>query len=93
MSKEHVLKIQPEFFNAVLRDEKTFEVRKNDRDFKAGDTLRLREYNPEIDSYSGKEIFAWISYIMQGGSFGIDPEYCVLSIVVAGDFDPKEDQL
>lgn len=31
------LKIYPEFFDEVFKGYKTFEVRKNDRDFKVGD--------------------------------------------------------
>ncbi len=46
MSKEHELKIRPEYFKAAKAGDKTCEVRKNDRGFKVGDTLRLREYQP-----------------------------------------------
>lgn len=46
MSKTHELKTLPVYFDAVLRGDKTFEVRKNDRDFQTGDVLVLREYDP-----------------------------------------------
>lgn len=46
MSTLHSLKTLPVYFAAVLRGDKTFEVRKNDRDFQTGDTLILREYDP-----------------------------------------------
>lgn len=42
----HDLKIWPQFFDALASGTKTFEVRKNDRDFRAGDLLRLREWDP-----------------------------------------------
>lgn len=42
----HDLKCWPEFFDAIARGEKTFEVRKNDRGFQKGDRLRLLKYDP-----------------------------------------------
>lgn len=42
---EHVLKTAPPYFEAVLTGDKTFEVRRDDRGFQRGDTLRLREYD------------------------------------------------
>lgn len=37
MCKEHHLKILPEYFNAVRLGEKTFEIRKNDRNYQVED--------------------------------------------------------
>lgn len=50
----HELKILPQYFEAVQSGLKTFEIRKNDRDYKVGDTLVLKEYNNE--AYTGREI-------------------------------------
>ena len=38
---EHVLKVDAPYFDALLDGSKTFEVRKNDRGYQAGDTLVL----------------------------------------------------
>lgn len=39
----HQLKIDSQYFSKIIKGEKTFEVRKNDRDFHVGDYLGLNE--------------------------------------------------
>lgn len=77
---EHSLKTWPGFFSAIKSGVKTFEVRKNDRDFRAGDTLRLRLYDP-VEAAFGDEpdIIKTVSYVMEGGSFGLHSAYVVLA--------------
>ena len=43
----HELKIWPQFFCRVADGSKTFEIRSNDRGYQPGDTVLLREWNPE----------------------------------------------
>lgn len=94
---EHDLKSWPEFFGPILSGAKTFELRKNDRGYKVGDLLRLREYEPVIGewdnrhgagTYTGREIVKRVSYIMDGvGTGGIAPlkglasGYCILGLM------------
>lgn len=47
----HELKTWPEYFFLVLIGIKTFEIRKNDRNFEVGDTLILQKWNPETNQY------------------------------------------
>lgn len=42
----HDLKTIQPYFDDLASGRKTFEVRRNDRAFQAGDTVILREYNP-----------------------------------------------
>jgi hypothetical protein len=53
----HQLKCWPEYFGPILDGRKTFEVRKNDRGFKSGHVLHLREWRPQIEGgyYTGRE--------------------------------------
>lgn len=77
----HILKTWREPFEAVWTEQKRFEVRKNDRDYQAGDSLLLREYDPETDTYSGREIACWTPYILYGGAFGLPDDICVISLM------------
>jgi len=84
----HLLKIENQFFQDIAYGNKRFEVRRNDRDFKVGDELVLYSYDRESNSYNGAFVNATITYLMKGGSFGIELGYVVLSIVVVNIKDP-----
>ena len=93
MSKIHELKILPYFFVAVKAGSKTFELRKNDRNFKVGDILVLKEFKTgcvdhtgdeevviEERGYTGREIKKRISYILEGGQYGLRKGYSILAL-------------
>ncbi len=75
----HELKTWPGPFGAVWDGRKTFEVRVNDRDFKRGDHLDLREWDPTTKEYSGRRIEAQITYI---GAFVYPGNYVGMQIDV-----------
>lgn len=79
-SRQHELKCWPEFFEEVFMDRKTFELRKNDRDFKVADFVHLKEYDPKTDSYTGRQLARRIKYILHGPAFGLAEGYCIMSI-------------
>lgn len=89
--KIHELKTMDTYFQAVLSHEKNFEIRKNDRDFKVGDALILVEIKAVQKSgdvkytslFTGRVLLKKITYIFEGGSYGLAPDYVILSI---GDF-------
>jgi hypothetical protein len=80
MATAHRLKTWPEYFQAVASDEKNFEVRQNDRNFKVGDIVVLEEYDPEKKEYTGRQELRVITYILVGGQHGVDADTCVMSI-------------
>jgi hypothetical protein len=65
----HELKTWCEYYQAVEDGEKAFEIRKNDRDFQVDDGLRLREYNPTTQVYTGREKLVRITYILNKQPF------------------------
>lgn len=81
----HDLKTWPEFFARLWDGSKTFELRKDDRGFSVGDRLKLREWNPESEEYSGREETRIISHILRhdpdkgcAATFGLLPGYASL---------------
>lgn len=79
MIRMHDLKILPEYFSAISEGKKTFELRKDDRDFEVGDVLRLHEWNG--NGYSGRIITCKVTYILKGMK-GLDPDYAILSVAL-----------
>lgn len=77
--KTHYLKTWPEFFHAVKREEKKFELRKDDRDFQVGDVVILEEWNPEKESYTGNYFDFVVKHKLSGGQFGLQSGYCILN--------------
>lgn len=79
MSKTHDLKSWPEFFNPILDGTKNFELRKDDRHFMVGDTLRLREWEPNTGKYTGREVKKLVAYVLEGVGPGAIPPFHGLS--------------
>jgi hypothetical protein len=85
---EHKLKCWPQYYDAIERGEKPFEVRRDDRGFQKGDVLllqRTRSESPYYVDYDGygkvkKEMRRTITYILTGGQFGIEHGYVVLGL-------------
>jgi len=77
----HDLKTWPDYFAAVLRGAKTFEVRKDDRGFAVDDTVTLHEFAPARDGYTGSHTGPFrIAYILRGPGFGIEDGHVVMAL-------------
>ena len=79
MSRQHhYLKTETEYYQAIERGEKKFELRKNDRNFKKHDLLYLEEVVNGIKT--GRTLPSMeIKYIFDGGKYGLSEDYCILN--------------
>lgn len=79
--KVHELKTWPEFFEPIIRGEKRVELRLDDRGFKVGDFLHLREWHFDT-GYTGRELFVGVTHIV-GDERWLLPGVVAMSIAVA----------
>ncbi|PLR99929.1 RNA-binding protein [Bacillus sp. T33-2] len=75
----HQLKTVEPYFAAVVRGDKTFEVRKFDRDYQIGDFLDLVHYNPETNQL-GKRVTRRITYMLTDQPY-VPEGYVILGMV------------
>ena len=79
----HELKIWPEFFKLIDCGDKTFEIRKFDRDFRVEDLLLLREWDPATRSYSGRELHRQIAWMTERGNPWVKEGFTVMGFRTA----------
>ena len=84
VSTVHALKTWPEFYQAVLDGRKKHEIRHTiDREFKVGDILLLREWEPNTSQFTGRQFSVRVTYITDGASpvlEGAAPNLCIMSV-------------
>jgi hypothetical protein len=85
--KHHILKCESTFWGDVADGHKAFEVRKDDRGYRVGDTLCLKNWRSDRQGYSHeftglqeKVVMAHVGYLLYGGQFGIEPDFVVLGL-------------
>lgn len=80
--KLHNLKIKPKYFYEVMRGNKRFELRYNDRDFHQEELIHfVDEHDKEYDCFE-TNLFK-ITYVLKGKDaeqYGLKDGYCILSI-------------
>lgn len=84
---KHELKVYPRFWRALSTGKKPFEVRRDDRGFRVGDTCELREFNPESGYTGAGPYIREITYILRNEDMpvGVPVGYCVLGF----GYEPK----
>jgi ParB family chromosome partitioning protein len=75
--KVHDVKLGATFFEYVKTGRKTFELRKNDRGYKEGDTIVLHEYKD--GATTGRTITKKIVYVLEDFT-GLEDGYCILGL-------------
>jgi hypothetical protein len=89
--KIHKLKLIADYYNDSASGIKTFEIRKNDRDYKVGDILELREWIWScIDGkgeYTGNVHWKIITYILDDEQYLVKDYVC---LSVAPIVEPEE---
>ncbi|MFZ5365480.1 MAG: DUF3850 domain-containing protein [Patescibacteria group bacterium] len=67
-------KVWPKYFQKILDGDKTFEIRLADFECGPGDTLVLKEWDPETEKYTGREIEKEITYVLKTKELEFWPE-------------------
>ena len=90
MTQVHELKCWPDSFEQISAGHKTFELRKDDRGYKVGDYLLLREWTPMVDlgaveqQYTGRNAMAVVTHILREadtfGDFLREPDTVAMAI-------------
>lgn len=85
--KVHELKIKAKYYSKICSGAKTFELRKNDRDYKVGDTIHFTVIPDETASketcadYNTYPNLVKITYILEDvPEYGLKEGYCILAI-------------
>lgn len=81
VGKRHELKTWEREFRAVLEGQKRHEIRINDRDFRPGDTVVLKEWETRGIGYTGFETAFTIGHVTKGPSWGLPDDLCVFTLL------------
>lgn len=75
----HDVKCAAPFFDGVWSGDKTFEVRKDDRDYQTGDSINQHEWDA-VDGYSGRVTGHDIGFVLRGYPH-VQEGYAVFSLI------------
>lgn len=74
----HELKSWPEQFGPIFEGTQRHEKRRNDRGFEVGDVLRLREWNPKTERYTGRFAKVRVTNVLEAAEYGLAEGYVML---------------
>lgn len=76
---EHQIRLATMYFDDVVSGKKSFELRKNDRNYKVGDILEMLEFND--GRHTGRTVKAEVTYMLEDYT-GLTEGYCILATKV-----------
>ena len=77
----HTLKIKVEYYKEVCVGNKKAELRKNDRDYKAGDLIHFVDIDgEEMEGFRCDNLYRITHVLKDVSEYGLDKDYCILSI-------------
>lgn len=86
---DYEVKSWPWFFSEMIAGKKKHDMRdKRDREYKVGDRMLLREFDPRTGKYTGQSATAYITYITDNvtpcamSSSALDNNHAILSVSV-----------
>lgn len=71
---KHEKKTWPDLFQKIFEGKKTFDLRLADWDCQEGDTLVLKEWNPETKKYTGRVLEKEITFIIKTKDLALWPK-------------------
>lgn len=80
--KVHQIRLAKPYFDDVANGIKTFELRKNDRDYKKGDILEMMEFADGKNT--GRMVKVLVTYILEDYT-GIEDGYCIMATKLMKD--------
>ena len=79
--KIHELKIKENYYNDIKKGIKTFELRRNDRDFQVGDMILFKVVDDNENIIKEDNEYHLITYVLKDvEEYGLDKDYCILGI-------------
>lgn len=80
MNKLHTLKIREKYLRDIEKGTKTFELRKNDREFQVNDLIRFVDTKGQNYPKSSRYLYE-ITYVLKNvPEYGLNEDYCILGL-------------
>lgn len=76
----HELKTWPDAFDAMHDGRKLFEFRKHDRDYRVGDQILSRRFDPTTKDYTGECDRFEVTFMLVAGQYGVPDGFCVMGV-------------
>lgn len=91
---DHIFKLDPVRFETILQGIQKAIIRIDPhRNFKAGDTITLREVIDDVPIYTGRAYRTIITHVLRGPYYGLHDDYSMLSLNGGGwlvsDYESK----